>query len=494
MYQNFCQRVQFLTRAKILPFLCLGKKGIEKENIRIDELGKLSLQAEPIAFGKALTNKYITKDYADAMLEMTTSPYEDLTKLFSDFYQLHIYIYKNLTENLWLASAPPPLPKEVKIAQFGQSNKAQLKEIYRTGLKHRYGDLAQLFSGVHFNYSFHRKVLDEFIKQGFATDKNQSYFGTARNFLRYEFLIIYLFGSSPFSQATLSNLEKLPFATCMRALVYKNKSDFYVSFNSLQEYIRDLLLATQTTDDHYQKIGVKKTKYLQLNANKIQIENEFYCPVRPKPIAVETQRPLLALREHGVHYIECRSLDLDPFSPTGIELDTGFFLETFFLFCLLLPSALMSKFEMTEILNNSKNIALEGRKEQCFIFQQGVKKTFLELANEIFRCLKVVADLLDQASRTKNYSRVIAKQKEVLANPQKTPSAKLVVACQDTSFHKYILQKAIEQKQYFLNSNLSQKWQEYFETEAGLSFKKWEKLEQLPQVSFDIFLKNYFAI
>ena len=56
--------------------------------------------------------------------------------------------------------------------------------------------------------------------------------------------------------------------------------------NSLEEYVRDLTAAMTTPSPDYQKIGVKVgSRYRQLNANLLQIENELLQLHPPKRVA-----------------------------------------------------------------------------------------------------------------------------------------------------------------------------------------------------------------
>jgi len=61
------------------------------------------------------------------------------------------------------------------------------------------------------------------------------------------------------------------------------------------------------------------------------------------------ERPLHALREGGVEYVEVRAMDLDPFSPIGITADTVRFLDVFLLHCLLTESPPDSRQEVEAI-------------------------------------------------------------------------------------------------------------------------------------------------
>ena len=495
MENFFSKQLMFLSQEKNIAFLYLGKKGIEKENIRVDDTGTIISTEYPLTMGKALTHKFITKDYANAMLELVSPAFKQTKKMLDFFFVLHHYIYKTLPENLWITSCPPKFLEETPIASFGNSNKAKFKEYYRSGLKHRYGDKVQLFSGVHFNYSFHPATLECLKKSGFIKDKNTAYFAVLRNFLRYEFILIFLFGASPFSleeQTGNSKTIAFPYATSQRSQIYKNKKGFNISCNSLQEYIKDLLLATKKQDDEYQKIGLRnREKYLQLNTNKIQIENEFYQSIRPKPISENGTRTLNSLQNHGVEYLECRSLDLDPFSLLGIEETTVDFLEIFFYFCLLYPSPPIKTEEVNQILQNNRQVSFYGRKKKTTFIYQNSKKNLHQIQRNIFPYLENIASLLDSSSKTNNYSKTVVKQKNLFYNINQTPSAKLEKIMQKIPLWKYILQESKKKKEKFLNTPLKKEWKNYFQEQAEDSIKKWEELEKQPLESFEVFFSNY---
>ncbi|NMS57817.1 glutamate--cysteine ligase, partial [Vibrio parahaemolyticus] len=59
-------------------------------------------------------------------------------------------------EKMWPLSMPCYVGSEddIQLAQYGSSNAAKMKTLYREGLKRRYGSLMQIISGVHFNFSF----------------------------------------------------------------------------------------------------------------------------------------------------------------------------------------------------------------------------------------------------------------------------------------------------------------------------------------------------
>ena len=78
-------------------------------------------------------------------------------------------------------------------------------------------------------------------------------------------------------------------------------------------------------------MGVKRDgeRWLQLNANLLQIENEYYSYIRPKRVARSGESPSAALRRGGVEYVEMRALDVSAFDPVGVNQNKLRFLEAF---------------------------------------------------------------------------------------------------------------------------------------------------------------------
>ena len=85
----------------------------------------------------------------------------------------------------------------------------------------------------------------------------------------------------------------------MSDLGYRNKTQGRLSIraNSLAEYLAGMRSAVTTEEPRYAAIGVVVDgEYRQLNANILQIENEYYSTIRPKPSKASKSRPLVALR------------------------------------------------------------------------------------------------------------------------------------------------------------------------------------------------------
>ena len=113
----------------------------------------------------------------------------------------------------------------------------------------------------------------------------------------------------------------------------------------------------------YEALGVRDDQggYRQLSTSLLQIENEFYGTIRPKRTIRSGERPLHALRERGVEYVEVRCMDLDPFEPVGIGASTARFIDVFLLHCLLTDSPPDSPAEIAALARNQHLAAARGR-------------------------------------------------------------------------------------------------------------------------------------
>ena len=122
----------------------------------------------------------------------------------------------------------------------------------------------------------------------------------------------------------------------MSDLGYQNKaqSQLKLCYNDLDTFLGRLFDAVTQPWPDYQKIGTHRDgQWIQLNTNVLQIENEYYSSIRPKRATGRCERPITALAERGVQYVEVRCLDIDPYAPVGIQAETGRFVDAFLLFC-----------------------------------------------------------------------------------------------------------------------------------------------------------------
>ena len=479
-----------------------------------------SLKKHPKSLGSKLTHPYITTDYSENLLEFISPVFDDCTDMFSFLRELFSFTYKNLNsdEVIWPASMPCLLPEnemDIPVACYGESNVGRLKSLYRVGLGHRYGKSMQSIAGVHYNFSLSDEFWKEFQKfendtSDFQEYKNEKYFHLIRNYRRYSWLLIYLFGSSPvvaesFLKGKKHKLEKLgkdsyglPYATSLRmgGLGYTSNAqkEISVCYNQLNTYVKTLEEARLKSYPEYEKIGVHVDgKYKQLNTNLLQIDNEFYSTLRPKRTAKSRESALQALDKRGIEYLEVRLLDVDPFSDTGISRETVKFLHNFLLGCLILDSPIVSTAECEQIDENLLTVVNEGRKPGVKLKYQGEEKELQASAMELIEKLACITHQLDIAYGSNVYSKSLELQKQKILNPALTPSAKLLSrVTEKKSITEVIYDLAVEYKDIHveipLEESLKNKW-EYLSKE---SFDEQKKVEQADRLSFDDFLVEYF--
>ena len=310
-----------IIKEKKLEHILKGNFGIEKENIRASKDGFISLKPHPTLLGDKNLHPYITTDFGESQIEMITPPLSSIEETHGFLETIHDIVTENIgDELLWPQSMPPLLPDENKIsvAQYGELGKSKVE--YREKLAKIYGKERQLISGIHFNFSFPDELIQEaFTKLNYEGDissfKEIAYLRVVRNFLRYRWLIIYLFGSSPvaapsFKLKSLFSGENEPVSCTNGRSIrtsprgYRNKEELYTNFCCINQY----------------KTEIEK----HIKAGKLMDEKELYYPVRLK----------FQEGSFNISHIEIRLLDLDPYEKAGISKNTMYFMHLFLLYCL----------------------------------------------------------------------------------------------------------------------------------------------------------------
>lgn len=500
-----------------------GFKGIEKESLRINSHGLISQKNHPYALGSTLTHSQITTDYSEALIELITPPFADIRDTLKTLQNIHQFIYENLDgEQLLCASMPCGIDgdESIRIAEYGTSNIGRMKHVYRHGLWHRYGRTMQAIAGIHFNYSVPDKLwvfLHEKSgkTQSLSDFKNAAYFGLIRNFQRIGWLILYLFGASPaicknffksrpslmaqfeeFDNGTLFH----PYATSLRmsdiGYKSKNQANLQIDYNSIDGYIESLGAAISTPYEDYEKIGVcENGEYKQLNANILQIENEFYSIMRPKQIALSGEKPTAALKRGGVEYVEMRALDLNPFHPIGIDEPTARFIEALLLTCLLTESPDINADELRVNNSNQLIVANSGRKPNVELVKNGETITLQNWAREILNSMQPICEALDSTETNSSYSQSLNLQRGLVENSDLTPSAKMLVAMRNAEkpFSCFTVHQSAELAKFFAEKSLDDETRQEFIKLAAESHAKQKAIESAPQLPFDEFLNHYFS-
>ena len=491
---------------------------MEKESLRVDPNGRLSHRPHPRALGAALTHPHLTTDYSESLPEFVTSPQHSNWETLQLLCDLHVFAHQRLDgELLWPGSMPCVLDAdaEIPIAYYGTSNPGLLKTIYRRGLGYRYGRAMQAIAGVHFNYSppvglwpayreheGRREPVEEF--------RSAELMGLVRNYRRHAWLVSYLFGASPAlcksfkpdGHELLTELDRgtwhAQFATSLRMsdLGYRNKTQgrLAISANSVGEYIAALAAAVTTVEPRYEQIGVVVDgEWRQLNANILQIENEYYSSIRPKPSKSSHHRPLGALRLSGVEYVEVRTLDLNLTDPVGINQSQLRFVEALLLYCLFADSPPIDATEQSEIDRRDLVVAREGRRPGLELPVAGGTRPLPDWGLEVVDAVAELAELLD--ADDEGYVAAVEHARTALRDPERTPSAALLrdLKTERATFFEYALGLARSHREYFLGLELGAEQARRLADLAVESLAEAEALERAPAPPFEVYLRGYFA-
>jgi glutamate--cysteine ligase len=482
------------------------RRGIEKESLRVRPDGRLAATPHPGALGSALTHPRITTDFSESQLELITSPHASVEDCLGELTQIHQAVTGAIgDELLWVSSMPCGLPADnaIPIGQYGSSNIGRAKTVYRTGLSNRYGRRMQAISGIHYNWSL----------PGLA---NADYFALIRNFRRHGWLLFYLFGASPAVCSSfvaghphhgLTELRPgtlyLPHATTLRMgrLGYQSEAQDSISTscNDLESYGAALEDAMTRVWPAYEKVGIrdKDGNYLQLSTALLQIENEFYGKIRPKCIIRSGERPLHALRERGVEYVEVRLMDLDPFAPIGITAPVCRFLDLFLLHCLRLASPPDTPAEIAAIGRNQEKVAARGR-EPGLKLARGSQQVALEEwgGQLIAECAPLAAEL-DAALGGNAYREAHSAAAAMLANPALTPSARVLEEMAEehaNSYTAFALSQSLLQRAAITALPLPADVQQRYAAMAVESLALQKRMEEREKVPFEDWRRRYLSL
>lgn len=367
--------------------LIKGSWGLEKENNRVDSQGRLALTKHPKALGNKLTHPYITTDFSESQIEIITPPMDSIDEAFYMLENLNDIVTENLNadEYLWPSSMPPIIPcdDEIPISDYGTSKEALEKMKYREFISKKYGRHKQLISGIHYNFSFH----NEFIKKlhGYCKPeeslyhfKNSIYLTISRNLLKYQWLLTYLLGANVATHSSYrhccdiekhkKNEEYIFKGACSyrnSLCGYRNKKDFRVSFDTLEENVKDL--SNLIASGHLKGI------------------NEFYSPVRLKNS--KDRNSLTVLKEDGIEYIELRMIDLNPLSKVGIERDDLTLVHLIILSSLLYPCSSYNQDEQTQAVIKQNDVSFNGHNLKKELRDEGIY--FFKRLKEVLATLSI---------------------------------------------------------------------------------------------------------
>lgn len=410
-----------------------GNFGLEKENTRVDKHGMLALTPHPQAFGSKMENPYIKTDFSESQIEMITPVFETIDETYDFLETIHDIVTLELEgEYLWPSSNPPALPKDEEIPIAFMND--PVEDEYRRKLAEKYGRKRQLMCGIHYNFSFNESFLRRWQesldnKKDFQSFKNDVYLKVARNLLKYRWLLIYLTGASPvFDKSYIENCVELgehfveesysfPNMNSLRnsGCGYRNEKSLYVSFDSIEDYVRDL----QSLVESKELLSVR----------------EFYSPVRIKP--ANGKDILEDLQQNGIAYLELRMIDLNPLFKNGISKETMQFIHLFLVFMLLKQDEPFGEEEQMEAAHHHELLIQEGIKGRLSeVTLQDKALAFIEEMETMVKVLKHDAH---------PFQTLLENEKQKILHPDFSFATMVKTEIQPSSYLNYHMNKA---KQY----------------------------------------------
>ena len=369
--------------------------GIEKEGQRILPNGHISKSDHPKVFGIRHEQPYIQTDFAESQVELITTPEKEEKDVYRILNAIHEVFLKNIPEDeyIWPLSIPAILPneEEIRVAQFEKKSDVA----YREYLVEKYGKYKQMVSGIHYNFQLDdifMEKLAQITNKDIVSVKNEVYLKLARQFIRYQWLLVYFYGASPMAEDKYfsNSLKPKNFARSLRTskFGYVNEDDIKVSYSSLEKYIEDI------------------TGYV--NSGKLIAEKEFYSSVRFRGADTIVKFP-----NEGIKYIEFRLFDLNPFAPFGILEKDIRFIHLFIKTLVWLDEVDKSTSE-AKGYEYSENVALSHPFEKVAYEEEGI--WLLNQMKELVKELKLYESDID----------LINEKIDELKNPELTIGAKLL--------------------------------------------------------------------
>lgn len=339
--------------------LLKGKFGLEREGLRVDSKCNLSDKKHPEVFGEQSKNPYITTDFSESQLELITPICDNVEQVYNYVNALYDIVALEIgDEYIWPQSMPCNTPDDDNIPVALYNDNSSERE-YRERLLNKYGGKKQLISGIHFNFSFSddflMKLYREYnVDKSFKEFKNNIYLKMARNYLRYRWLMVYLFGSTTamhesYVKECVDRLTKVADESYSNdgalsyrngCCGYRNKTELFPSYSSVDKYIASIQSF--------------------INDGVILSHKELYSQVRLK--AQDNKNYFESLSREGINYLEYRTIDINPFEKGGISLEDLKFMQIFNLY-LLIKEENSYKLWQEEATHNQFIIASHGQND-----------------------------------------------------------------------------------------------------------------------------------
>lgn len=525
MYSSISKRIDWLSTQCDATVLAGRKVGLEKESLRVGENGRISQLDHPSVLGSALCHTAITTDFSESLLEMVTPPCSSSADALEYLNGIHQFVAPRLPvgEMLWNTSMPCIVNGEasIRIGEYGDGHSAAMKHAYRRGLGLRYGRMMQAIAGIHYNFSMPDAFWLRWAELHGLEDNNTDavrtagYFHMTREWMRVAWVVPYLFGASPAVCETFlgdasnsSDLEQLKggtryarYGTSLRmgniGYRYREDSgvDLSVCHDSFACYMNDLHGHVTTEHPEYAADGILDASgyHQQLNANRLQIENEFYSSIRPKQIPEGDQMPLIAMRERGIRYLELRSVDINPFEPVGLTAEQLAFLEVLMVFTSLTDPHPQNAEAVVRAKHNVELVAHRGREPGLMLETVRGPVALKEWGTQLVDALEPIAQWFDQQNGTDVYSTSVAIQRQRFLSSDYTTSADVLDQVHSSgSFFRFAMDQSSRHHHALSNTVMDETLCETLMVDAAESMRRQRQLEAETDGSFKDFLAARF--
>ena len=390
--------------------------GIERESLRVNRQGKLAHTPHPSCLGARSFHPYIQTDFCEFQMELITPVAKSTTEARRFLGAITDVAGRSISKDelLWPLSMPPRIKaQEIQVAQLEN----EFERHYRNYLAEKYGTKLQAISGIHYKMELGEDLVEALFKESDQTDmiifKNALYLKLAQNYLRYRWVITYLFGAAPVAEQGFFDQEVPEPVRSFRNSDhgYVNKEEIQVSFSSLEDYVSAI--------ENYIEQG------------DLIAEKEFYSAVR-----FRGQKVNRSFLDKGITYLEFRNFDLNPFEHIGISQDTMDTVHLLLLAFLWLDAPENVDQALTQGHALNEKIALSHPLEPL--------PSEAETQN-----ITTALDQLVQHFGLGDYHQGLVKQvKDAFADPSQTLAAQLLPHIKDKSLADFALDKALAYHDY----------------------------------------------
>jgi glutamate--cysteine ligase len=105
-----------------------------------------------------------------------------------------------------------------------------------------------------------------------------------------------------------------------------------------------------------------------------------------------------------------------------------------------------------------------------------------------------VCELLDEAESNSPYSAALNAQRQAVAQPEQTPSARVLAEIKQRgeSFFAFAMRLSATHRSHFTAVEMSDERRQEFERMAAKSWLRQREIESTDEVTFDDYLRRYF--